>query len=241
MEIKISTFGAGEKQLRAVAVLMTTLADIEANTCELSGLDKDAQPAATVDDGDGLNTASAFAPEPAAEALAAGHAGDDAQDDADMTTAAEPDGPVDENGVVKDEKFVGDAKDPFYGTGKRKGQWKKRKGVSEEDYDAWYASAPRFTADAGGEGEQVNTAAAFGGAQQQNAEKTVTDAGGLMLWFSEQTTAGKLEQADLMNAYSELKLDPLATMAGPNRTQEEADQNVQNVYNVLLGYIEENG
>lgn len=62
----------------------------------------------------------------------------------EVTATPEPqveDAPVvDENGVAKNPDFCANAKDPFYGSGKRKGQWKKGKGVSDEDYDAWYQS-----------------------------------------------------------------------------------------------------
>ena len=57
-----------------------------------------------------------------------------------QTAAADssPDG-VDHNGVEKNAEFCGNAASPFYGSGKRKGQWKKRQGVADEAYDEWYA------------------------------------------------------------------------------------------------------
>jgi hypothetical protein len=48
--------------------------------------------------------------------------------------------PRDKKGVAFDIKYCAQAADPFYGTGKQAGQWKKRKGVLEETYDAWYST-----------------------------------------------------------------------------------------------------
>ncbi len=47
--------------------------------------------------------------------------------------------PVDEHGVPFDAAYCGTAKDPFYKSGKRKGQWKRRQGVDEAKYDLWHA------------------------------------------------------------------------------------------------------
>lgn len=49
---------------------------------------------------------------------------------------------VDEKGVGYDPEYCADAAKPFYSSGARKGQWKKRGGKSgptEEAYDNWYA------------------------------------------------------------------------------------------------------
>lgn len=58
---------------------------------------------------------------------------------------------VDANGVPFDDAMCARAKEPFYTSGPQKGQWKKRKGVSEDDYNKWYAvrrSDPHVTANA---------------------------------------------------------------------------------------------
>jgi hypothetical protein len=56
-------------------------------------------------------------------------------------TTPDADAPLDHNGVAKDPRYCGDWSDPFYPSGKHKGAWKKKRGVSESDYAAWYAVA----------------------------------------------------------------------------------------------------
>lgn len=116
-------------------------------------------------------------------------------------------GPVDLNGVVKDERFCGTAEKPFYASGKRKDQWKKRQGVRDEDYDAWYAeqlaALPAKTNTAAD--ETVDTAAAFGGqastAQTEPAADVPKDCGAFMGWVSGQQAGGLLTQEDIGQAY----------------------------------------
>lgn len=43
----------------------------------------------------------------------------------------------DEKGVLFDERLC-DSRKKFYAYGAKQGQWKKKKGVPEEEYDAWY-------------------------------------------------------------------------------------------------------
>lgn len=112
---------------------------------------------------------------------------------------------VDEKGVAKDPNFCGTAAVPFYASGKRAGQWKKRQGVDDAVYDAWYEAAlarlePADDADE--EPQEVNTAAAFGGKPAEAPKaRTFSNAGEFMAWVSEQQTAGHLSQADIDAAY----------------------------------------
>jgi len=115
---------------------------------------------------------------------------------------------IDTKGVPFHSDFCGVAADPFYSTGKRAGQWKKRKGVTDGDYDFWYTGKlseldeEREDKDAGG---TVNTAGAFAGAGQQKEQAAITapkDTGSLMAWVSEKQAAGLLTQDDIAGAYS---------------------------------------
>lgn len=150
-------------------------------------------------------------------------------------------GEVDQNGVAKNPHYCGTAQDPFYASGKRAGQWKKRKGVSDEDYDAWYASAKanvhaQSATTTEGQQDPVNTAVAFGDAQQtvetQDPE-LFTDFNLFIRWASEMQTAGHIVQEDIDAAY---KLNNVTMMdlipPSPN-----AAQNVSNCHAALLAKV----
>lgn len=151
---------------------------------------------------------------------------------ADETTHAASDAPRDQNGVAFDANYCGQAKEPFYASGKRSGQWKKKKGVSDDDYDAWYASQVA----AGGSSEQdhqpVNTAGAFGGqSQQQTAPDAPTDAGAFMGWVAEKQAAGLLNQTDINEAYQHAQVQ-VQDLFPPNDANSVA-QRIAALYNVL--------
>ena len=122
---------------------------------------------------------------------------------------------VDTKGVPFHSDFCGNAADPYYSTGKRAGQWKKRKGVTDSAYDFWYAGKlseldeAREEREERGEddhaNEQVNTAGAFGGGQRQEqppAASAPKDTGSFMAWVSEKQAAGLLTQEDIAGAYA---------------------------------------
>lgn len=131
---------------------------------------------------------------------------------------ATPSGEVDMNGVAKDAAFCASAKDPFYKSGARKGQWKKRLSVSDEDYDAWYAAQPQAAAPAESETEN-NTAAAFGANTPPAPETAPTsgpqDGGGFITWVSEGVTAGRFTNDQVQAAWAECGLD-MADLFPPN-------------------------
>lgn len=117
-------------------------------------------------------------------------------------TAGEPapqtDARLDQNGVAFDPAYCGEATEPFYASGKRAGQWKKKRGVSEGDYDAWYAGAAAAEPDAA----ELNTAAAFSNAPAEPSAPSVPqDTGQFMGWVSEQQAAGNLTQDRIAAAY----------------------------------------
>lgn len=72
---------------------------------------------------------------------------------------------LDDKGVGFNEKLCGNAAKPFYGSGKTKGQWKRKQGVEQADYDLWY-DASLALASQDSQEQQVDTAAAFAGQDQ---------------------------------------------------------------------------
>ena len=113
---------------------------------------------------------------------------------------------IDEHGVRFDAEYCAKAKDPFYGEGAKAGQWKKGRGVDEAAYDAWYGGAridavQSGTALAPGvDDEPVDATAAF--AASAPAAGVPTDMGALMMYISEQQTAGHLTAEQIENAYA---------------------------------------
>ncbi len=132
----------------------------------------------------------------AAEKTVAGAADQVGSDDTSAPAGA---GSVDEKGVTKDDDYCATAKVPFYGTGKRKGQWKKRQGVDEDEYDEWYESQLAKVSTPQTE-TKVDTAAAFGG-KPANDNAAPANGGDFMKWLSEQQNAGTVTQADIDAAY----------------------------------------
>lgn len=152
---------------------------------------------------------------------------------------------VDEKGVPFNGEFCSKAASPFYGSGKKKGQWKKRQGVDEAAYDGWYAEALAAVAAAEPEQEQATettsdgniAASMFAASDAQHAaaadENTPQDAGQLMKWVSEQQAAGNITQQQVTDAYTALQLPFDAVM---NPAYPVAD-NCAAIYNHLKGQI----
>lgn len=82
-------------------------------------------------------------------------------------------GNLDEKSVGFNEQFCGKAAKPFYSSGKTKGQWKRKQGVAQEDYDSWY-DASLAAASQNSQEQQVDTAAAFAGNQDQGVGDNVS-------------------------------------------------------------------
>lgn len=151
---------------------------------------------------------------------------------------------VDEKGVAFNGEFCSKAAIPFYGSGKKKGQWKKRQGVDEGAYDDWYADE-LFSGKIEDSGqEQANettsdsnvAANAFGNntaTNTQTDEATPQDAGQLMKWVSEQQAASNITQQQVTDAYTALQLPFDAVM---NPAYPVAD-NCAAIYNHLKGQI----
>ena len=137
---------------------------------------------------------------------------------------------LDEKKVGFNPAFCSKAAIPFNQSGKKKGQWKRRQGVPEESYDAWYEAslAAVGSPPAGSDSvTDINTAGAFtpedkpldtsGAFQgQQNGlqtevtnttstaqgGKTFADAGEFMQWLSEQQAGKLLTTGDIDSAYA---------------------------------------
>ena len=103
---------------------------------------------------------------------------------------------ADVDGVEFDPQYCAKAAEPFYKSGKRKGQWKKGKGISDAVYDLWHKR---------GLPETVDSGAAFNQTDQTVVAdvQAPTDAGAFMLWISEQQAAGKLDQPVVDAAYAQ--------------------------------------
>lgn len=125
-------------------------------------------------------------------------------------------GRIDPNGVPFDGMFCGQAAKPFYASGKRSGQWKKRQGVDDGDYDRWYAAELAKVAPPESEEPTVDTAGAFAGAAQGAAEPPApTDCGAFMGWAAAKQAAGKLTQDDIGAAYMQAEVQ-VADLFPPN-------------------------
>ncbi len=129
----------------------------------------------------------------------------------DKTDTASAD--LDDHGVAFDDEYCGKATDPFYGSGKHTGQWKKKRGVSEATYDKWYAgqleqgaaqTALNTATTPENHDERVDTGPAFGTVPAETPKETPEpqDAGAFMVWVSELQAAGRLTQQDLGEAYA---------------------------------------
>ena len=140
---------------------------------------------------------------------------------------------VDHKGVAFNADFCANASDPFYGSGKNSGQWKKKRGVDDVTYNNWYAS--QLGSDSAPVEEVVDTAAAFGGGTTHQAPDAPKDAGALLTWVSEQQTAGHLTVVDIQAAYTEcgLAINDLFPPTDPAAVA----QHVTNLYNSLSAKV----
>lgn len=103
----------------------------------------------------------------------------------------------DSKGVRFNDNYCANAADPFYSSGKRAGQWKKKRGVGDETYDTWYASC--LSVPAADVDSPVDAGAAFSSPEDSD-EGAPTTGGELMTWVSEQQVAGNISQADFRDA-----------------------------------------
>lgn len=116
-------------------------------------------------------------------------------------------GQVDHNGVYFNPDYCGNSAEPFYSSGKQAGQWKKKRGVEQADYDAWYASQTGAATEPPEPTEPppVNSASAFtpAAAEPAAAMPAMATAGDLMKWISEHQTAGRLSQDQIAAGWAQ--------------------------------------
>lgn len=140
----------------------------------------------------------------------------------------------DEKGVMFDGAFCGVAKKPFYASGPTKGQWKRKGGVEEEAYNAWYAgalaSAPAPAATTTEPAATNEAANAFGttAAAAEGAPARPTNAGELIKWTSERTAAQHMTGDMLTQAYAQCNIMGTELFSKPEKVAE--------VYDVLISW-----
>lgn len=203
-----------------------------------------------------ITSESASAESPKSESLFDAQPGGTAEGVAKAGTApqttppegARADAPRDTKGVAFDSNYCGQAKDPYYSTGKRTGQWKKRKGVDDKAYDGWYASQLTAAPEAVGDGATddtaaiqsgvpVNTAAAFGAqpdATNESAAEVPQDMGTFMGWVSENQAADNLTQEDVNAAYATAGLQLSDLFTG---TPDVISGNIAKLHGILSAKI----
>ena len=121
------------------------------------------------------------------------------------------DAKVDTNGVAFCDKHCATAADPFYGSGKMRGQWKKKRRVDQPTYDAWYESArPTGTTT---EETPIDTTQAFSGQQSTAPAADVpANLGALMAWVSAQQTAEVVTKEQVTAAYTQCGIADIASL-----------------------------
>lgn len=143
---------------------------------------------------------------------------------------------VDTHGVAFSGEFCGKSDVPFYASGKRKGQWKRRRGADEAAYDIWYAEQrSAVTNQTAPDDEQVDTAGAFGagdGGAATAENPAPTDCGSFMGWVSAKQAGGLLTQTDIGDAYGHAGLQ--VTDLFPPKDEATVAQNVATLYQILV-------
>ena len=154
-------------------------------------------------------------------------------------------GKRDPKGVAFNVRLCANASKPFYASGgKRSGQWKKRQGVGDDEYEGWYANelanlAPA-TSDEGDE-SNINTADAFGGqgGGDTAAPAVPHDAGTLMAWVSEMQSAGRVTQEMVNAAYTQAGITMTDIFEGPGKTPDVIAGRVGEIHNILQGWAQQ--
>lgn len=165
-------------------------------------------------------------------------------------TTGEPDlARTDTKGVNFNPEYCGEAAKPFYGSSKRLGQWKKRQGVADAVYDAWYAEQLAALTTTAEVEEEIDTATAFGNNDtvtdtttaeeilQAETEDIPTDAGALMGWASEHQVAGRLNPNWLGEAY--VKLGITVVDLFPPNSPEDIKERTFNVYQLVSARVQQ--
>lgn len=129
--------------------------------------------------------------------------------------------------------FCGQAAEPFYATGKMRGQWKKKKGVDQSEYDNWYdgqlASRGLDVPE-----RPVDASSAFATRPPEHESPDApSDPGALMVWVSEKQSEHLLTQEDVNQAWSSAGVSSPADLFGDN-----AGDAVARVFNFLNAKVQ---
>lgn len=173
---------------------------------------------------------------------------DDGEQEDDANGAEPATGEVDQMGVPFNKKFCAKAAEPFYKSGKYSGQWKKRKGVEQSDYDTWHDAEcaklidalPQRLTNAGPDAantadEAFDVGSTWSAPAAKTAGRAAPQNGGeFFAWVAEMQAAKHLTQADIDAAYPALNLSPNALWAADPATQA---QMVGALYNNLVAKV----
>ncbi len=149
------------------------------------------------------------------------------------STPPEPAPAADANGVAFNREFCAESADPFYTSGKRRGQWKKRRGVDDAAYDGWYAVAAA-TVVALAE-ENIEPAEVFAGTPPPPPAEGFTTPAELMAWVAEQQANGAVNAEQVQAAYATagVQLNDLF----PPATPEDVATRVAAVHAEILKHV----
>lgn len=138
----------------------------------------------------------------------------------------------DAQNVPFDEEFTdGDV----FRSGARKGQWKKRKGVRQADFDSWYNSFFTNSQPTGGAESVIDPAQAF---QPKSAQPGLPkNAQELIQWVSEVQVSGKITAQQIQASYSACGISVRDLF--PPTDPEKIAENVGNLYEYLKSLINE--
>lgn len=143
------------------------------------------------------------------------------EDSPEVLTSATGAPRVDANGVAFSTIYCSSAKDPFYATGKSKGAWKKKKGVTQEAYDNWYlGSRPAATTPV--DDAPIDASGVFSPTPSLFEDPTPKSVGELLKWTSEQQAAEKLTKEQIAAAYVQTGIEPLQLIGLEGAEQEQA-------------------
>jgi hypothetical protein len=134
-------------------------------------------------------------------------------------------GTVDEKDVPFNPQLCSKAAEPFYASGKEKGQWKCKKGMRAE-YDVWYAEALAAVTtvtktDAPQADVDVSKVWGAASAPDTAGPKAPTNAGEFFMWVSEMQAGGHLTEADIGAAWVFQNLDGAKLWGADAATQEQ--------------------
>ncbi len=157
--------------------------------------------------------------------LQASEAANEVADNTPMKSAGSS--KVDQKGVPFDPQMCADAAEPFYKSGKYKGQWKKKGGAhgpTQEAYDAWHAgqlvnaTAPAAN-DTPDTAPDVDVSKVWSAPAAADTKPAPSNAGELFAWVAAAQAANHLVQADVDAAYTAVGLNVGQLFSAPPADQ----------------------